>query len=315
VENKFDSKEGRATTNATQCAVYAQRARLQFGQISYAMLFTTKTGIAAAGDSGFAAVGYKQLAEAVTAARDRMKSTGRWEYPDASMADRFAHYLVDTFLRHIDSLFPDDDVRAALRKLGANERPAGISSAWLASHPNVQEIAACQEKALDRWDLDAMRAQLAEQGATEAELQALDAIFEWGEQFGECDFQASGKASFVIRIPTCGDDVRILTVQGRMLRFYWGHFIGGYDETKRPNRNYKKFPHAYELAEYYCQRLNTEFGWSLEVLKPEDGFCEPSRPLADISAPSALARFIEILGDVAASAVTGNPRQLNDEKG
>jgi hypothetical protein len=57
VENKFDSKEGRATTNATQCASYALRARSQFGPINYAMLFTTKTGLAAAGESCFAAVG------------------------------------------------------------------------------------------------------------------------------------------------------------------------------------------------------------------------------------------------------------------
>ncbi len=194
-----------------------------------------------------------------------------------------------------------------LRKLYGNtlaREPAGISSAWMASHPNIQEIAASQEKSLDRWDLDAMRTQLTEQGATEAELQALDAIFAWGEQYGDCDFQASGKASFVIRIPTCGDEVRILTIQGRKLRFYWGHFIGGYDETKRPNRNCKKFPHAYDLAENYCQRLNAEFGWSLEVLQPGDGFCEPSRPLADVSEPALLSRFLAILGNVAAKAKT-----------
>jgi hypothetical protein len=46
VENKFDSKEGRAAEKATQCAYYAERARSQFGAIHYAMLFTTKSGIA-----------------------------------------------------------------------------------------------------------------------------------------------------------------------------------------------------------------------------------------------------------------------------
>ena len=84
-----------------------------------------------------------------------------------------------------------------------------------------------------------MKAQLEELGAPESELRALEAIFEWGEQAGTCDFQASGKASFVIRVPTCGADIRILTVQSRKLKFYWGHFIGGYDEYGRTNQSIK----------------------------------------------------------------------------
>lgn len=166
----------------------------------------------------------------------------------------------------------------------------------------ARPVAKDQSPSTGRWTLETMKKQLEMDGATGSELQALSAIFRWGQEAGVCEFQASNTPSFVIQIPTCGAKVTLLTVQGRQLRFYMGHFVGGYDETKRANYDVKKFPHAYELADRYCLQLNNEFGWNLKVRNGNGGFCEPTRPLADVADPNSLSRFLKILSEVAAVA-------------
>lgn len=306
LENKFDSKEGRAAEKASQCATYQKRAKAAYGDIEYSFLFSTKTGERALGETDFAAISYKQLAGVVEQVRKQLQDTGKWSTPQNSDSERFAYYLVDAFLRHIKLTLPDEDVRKALKGVTRKQPVAGISQSWIDSRADVLQAAAALEATIDRWDLDTMVSQIRSSGATDDEVAALEAIYQWGQEFGVVDFQASQTSSFVIRIPTSGSEVRILTVQGRKLRFYWGHFVGGYDETKRPNLQVQKFPRAYELAELYCQKLNLAFGWDFKVIREKDGsfvgFFEPSCPLKDVASPDALQRFLQILSWVAAEA-------------
>ncbi|WP_425614574.1 hypothetical protein NA78x_004447 [Anatilimnocola sp. NA78] len=153
-----------------------------------------------------------------------------------------------------------------------------------------------------RWCLSSMRPKLVELGAGRLEINAFEAIFDCGEEIGSCVFQASKKPSFVIQIPTVGESVSLLTVQGRGLKFYFGHFVGGYDVSGRANLACKKFSHAYPLAERYCQLLNEAFGWKLNVLNGKGGFSEPLLPISDVADPRDLNFLINILQRVAVEA-------------
>ena len=92
------------------------------------MLFATKTGNALQEEKcGFVPISYLQLAEAVRKVRDKIAAEGRWGSESERPADRYAFYLVDAFLRHIELHFPDKDVRDAVKRLARGERPAGVS--------------------------------------------------------------------------------------------------------------------------------------------------------------------------------------------
>lgn len=154
-----------------------------------------------------------------------------------------------------------------------------------------------------RWNLASMLSYIKSNGATPEEGKALEAIFNRGNIVGHSEFQNATNPSFVVYIPTAAEQVQLLTATGRKVRFYFGHFIGGYDDTKKPNYKSKKFPHAYELAAKYARLLNDEFGWSLTVKNGKGGFSEPEKPLADVSPPTAIDRLLAILDDVSADAL------------
>lgn len=302
IENKFDSKEGRASDKATQCATYAQRAKERFGRIDFALLFATRNGLAAADDCGFASASYRAIAGIVENVSNQLRRDARWPPNSGNVADLFSCYLVDSFVRHVKLHCPDPEVSAAMNLIRRGGRPKGVRDSWLRENGDLVDSLNKAHRLLDRWSLDAMIQRLRDVGAVPGEVAALEAIFQWGEDSYTCDFQASKSPSVVVRIPTCGSDVVIVTVQERKLRFYWGLFIGGYDDTRKPNRASRKFPHAYELANRYCNMLNDAFGWELKVLKSEGGFYEPARPLSDISDPKLLERFLQILSTIAAEA-------------
>lgn len=106
-----------------------------------------------------------------------------------------------------------EQIPVSLRRAQSKDANLHVTSADELRHilPDVEMIQG-------RWNFKTMRKQLTEMGATSTELLALDAIFECGEAIGRCEFKASGTASFVIKIPTCGSEVNLLTLQGRLHR-------------------------------------------------------------------------------------------------
>jgi hypothetical protein len=304
IENKFDSKEGRASANATQCAKYEERSRKRFGDIQYALLFTTRTGERPQGETCFTPVSYDDIARIFGEVRQDLYAAGRWQSEGNTTADRFACYLLDSFLRHLDFILPKEDVRNAVRALSRKETPAGISSEWLQSHKGAVERASELVALIEQWDFDSMKNAMVAAGATALETQAFDAIYAWGQRRGSCEFGKPKTPSVVIKIPTSGQESQILCIQGRKLRFYWVHLVGSKESGNVAGSHAgSKFPGAYELVEWFCLRLNETFGWELAVKSEKGGFLEPSRPLEDIAEPQRLEAFLEILTQVADRAL------------
>ena len=210
-------------------------------------------------------------------------------------------------LSHLKVKCPADEVRTALKSLARNERPADVSNTWLQAHPEFAKNATKLNAVLERWDLASMIDSITVDGASSAEIEALKALFDWGEAHGWCEFGKPQKPSVTIKLDSQGGEVQILCVQGRKLRFYWVHLVGSKEcgNVARPDVG-AKFPGAYQLAEWYCTMLNETFGWDLDFKRADkDRFREPSHRLADISDPMRLGAFIEILNQVAGRVPVG----------
>lgn len=304
IENKFDSKEGRASTSATQCAKYEERTRKQCGEIQYAFLFTTRTGDRPLGETCFAPVSYEAIVRVFHKVRHELQAAGKWHADGITASDGYAYFLLDAFLRHLEFIMPEEDVRNAFRSLSRKERPAGISTEWVKKNASVVERASELSDVIETWDRDSMKEEMVTDGATSAELEAFDRIYEWGHAHGRCEFGKPKRPSVTIKIPTSGQEVQILCIQVRRLKFYWVHFIGSKESgnVAGPHTG-SKFAKAYDLVEWFCQRLNQEFNWDLSVASEKGGFLEPSCPLADIAEPKRLEAFLAILTQVADNAL------------
>lgn len=304
IENKFDSKEGRASANATQCAKYEDRTRQRFGDIQYAFLFTTRTGERPLGETCFVPVSYESIARVFFKVRHELQGVGRWHSDGSTTSDAYAYFLLDAFLRHLDFIMPEEDVRNAFRALSRKESPIGVSKEWVKRNAHAVEGASELSDVVEIWDRDSMKEEMVTDGATNAETEAFDRIYEWGQAHGRCEFGNPKKPSVTIKIPTSGLEVQILCIQGRKVRFYWVHFIGSKESGNVAGRHTgSKFPKAYDLVEWFCQRLNEEFSWGLSVASEKGGFLEPSRPLADVAEPKRLEAFLGILTQVADNAL------------
>jgi serine/threonine protein kinase len=207
------------------------------------------------------------------------------------------------------------EIAESLAKLNAANKSSPPPSVDQRQPVTTEEVPEVSDVVTRTWDRDSMKSEMIADGASRVEIEAFDKIFDWGQRRGRCEFGKPQKPSVTIKIPTFGQEVQILNIRGRQLRFYWVHFVGAKESGNKAGRHVDgKFPNAYALVEWFCQSLNEVFNWTLKVASDKGGFLEPTRPLTDIAEPNRLEAFLDILTRVADSALLSQVPQPPTKK-